>query len=208
MVSSRAGQAEPDIVIFVRALPVDADAAQRFRKLGIVGEDRAAIAEAAKRFGREKAGRGCKAEGAEAAALIGRAECLCGVVEHEQALGLGNCADGVMVGALSEQIDRDHGLRLQAELLCGRDAALQRSSVHVEGRFIDIDEDRRGARQRHNFAGRAERERRADDRIAAADALGHQHHQQRIGAAGAGHDMPGAAECRERRPRAASLPGR
>ena len=70
--------------------------------------------------------------------------------------------------------------------------------IHVEGRFVDIDEHRRRAGQRHGLAGRAERERRTEHRIAAADALGHQHHQQRIGAAGAGHDMLGAAEGRER----------
>ena len=97
------------------------------REFGIVGEDRAAVAEAAERLGREEAGRGRKAEGAEPAALVARAESLRGVVEHEQALGLGDRADRVMVGALPEQVDRDHRLRLEAELLRGRDAALQRS---------------------------------------------------------------------------------
>ena len=48
------GQPEADIVVFVRALPVDADAAQRFRELVIVGEDRPAIAEAAERLCREE----------------------------------------------------------------------------------------------------------------------------------------------------------
>ncbi len=53
-----AGQAEPDVVVFVDALPVHADAAQRVGELVIVGEDRAAVAEAAERLGREEAGRG------------------------------------------------------------------------------------------------------------------------------------------------------
>ena len=65
MVSSRAGQAEADIVVFVGALAVHANAAQRVRQLVIVGEDRAAIAVAAERLGREEAGRGGKTEGAE-----------------------------------------------------------------------------------------------------------------------------------------------
>ena len=102
------GQAEADIVVFVRALAVDANAAQRLGKLGIVGEDRAAVAEAAERLGREEAGRGGKAEGAEPAALVARAKTLRGVIEHEQALGFGDRADGVMVGALPEQIDRNN----------------------------------------------------------------------------------------------------
>ena len=81
------GQAEADIVVFVRALAVDADAAQRRGKFGIVGEDRAAVAEAAERFGREKAGRGGMAVGAEPAALVARAKTLRGIIEHEQAFG-------------------------------------------------------------------------------------------------------------------------
>ena len=49
-----AGEPEPDIVVFVRTLAVNADAAQRCGQFGIVGENRAAVAEAAERFGREK----------------------------------------------------------------------------------------------------------------------------------------------------------
>ena len=72
---------------------MDADAAQLLRQLGIVGEDGAAVAEAAERLGREEAGGGGKAEGAEAAALVARAEPLRGVIEHEQAFGIGNLAN-------------------------------------------------------------------------------------------------------------------
>ena len=99
-----------------------------------------------------------------------------------------------MVGALAEQVDRDHGPGLEAALLRGRDAALERGGIDVEGRLVDIDEHRRRADQRHRLAGRAEREGRAEHRVARADFLRHQHHQQRIGAAGAAHDMLGAAE--------------
>ena len=67
---------------------------------------------------------------------------------------------------------------------------LSELAIHVEGRLIDIDEHRRRAGQRHRLAGRAERKGRAEHGIAAADALRHQHHQQRIGAARAAHDMP------------------
>ena len=100
-----------------------------------------------------------------------------------------------MIGALAEQIDRDHRLRLQAERLCAvAMPRLSEAGIHVEGRFIDVDEYRRRAGQRHRLAGRTEGKGRTEHRIARADALRHQHHQQRIGAAGAGHDMLGAAE--------------
>ncbi len=95
-------------------------------KLVIVGEDRAAIAIAAERLGREEAGRGGKPEGAELAALVAGAKALRGIIEHEQSLGLRDRADGVVVGALPEQIDQNHAARLQPALPGGRDAALER----------------------------------------------------------------------------------
>ena len=45
-----------------------------------------------------------------------------------------------MIGALAEQIDRDHGLGFRPSFLA---VAMPRSSdarVDVEGRFVDIDE--------------------------------------------------------------------
>ena len=176
---------------------MDAHAAQRLGEVGVVGEDRTAIAIAAERLGREEAGGGGKPAGAEPPSLVAGAKALGGVVEHEHALFSGDRGDRIVIGRLAEQIDRDHRLQLQAVSLGGGDAALQRLDIHVEGDFIDIDKHRRGAGERHHFAGGAEREGRADHRVARADALGHQHHQQRVGAAGAGHHMLGAAECRK-----------
>src|SRR4029453_12474679 len=49
------GQSEGDIVVFVAAPAVAADAAQLCCEIGVVGEDRAAIAVAAERLGREEA---------------------------------------------------------------------------------------------------------------------------------------------------------
>ena len=96
------------------------------RECVVVGEDRAAVAEAAERLCRKEAGGGCQAEGAEPAAFVAGAKALRGVIEHEQALGVSDCADRVMVGALPEQIDRNHGPGFQAALPRGRDAALER----------------------------------------------------------------------------------
>ncbi len=117
-----------------------------------------------------------------------------GVVEHEQALGLGDGGDRRVVGGQAEQIDRDHRLRRKAVAARGGDSRGQLLCVDIEGVGFDVDEDRRGADQRHHFGGGAEGERRADDGVAGTDALGAQRQHQRVGAAGAGDGMLGAAE--------------
>ena len=187
-----AGQAEPDVVVFVDALPVHADAAQRRRELVVIGEDRAAVAEAAERLCREEAGRGGESEGAELAALVAGAETLSGVIEHEQALGPRDLGDGVVIGGLAEQIDRNHRNRLEAGLARGRDAALERVRAHVEGGLVDVDIDRRRAGARHRRGCRDEGEGRTQHGIAGSDILRHHHHQDRVGAAGTADDMLGA----------------
>ena len=138
----------------------------------VVGEHRAAVAVAAERLGRKEAGRGRWPKRAELAALVGRAEALRGVVEHEQVFRLGDGRDRVVVGRQAEQIDRDHRLRLQARPLGGRDRARRCPSASMlKVVRIDIDEHRRRADQRHDFGGGAEREGRADHRVARADPL-------------------------------------
>ncbi len=191
------GQAKAHIVVFVGALAVNADAAQRLGKLVVIGKDGATIAEAAERLGGEEAGRGRKAQRADPAALVARAKPLRGVIEHEQAFGLRDLGNCIMIGALAEQVDGNHGARLQAALLRRRDATPERTGIHVVGCFVDIDEHRRRAGQRHGFAGRAEGERWTQNGVPRADFPGHQNHQKRVGAAGAAHDMPGAAEIRQ-----------
>ena len=187
-----AGQAEADVVVFVDALPVHADAAQRRRELVVIGEDRAAVAEAAERLCREEAGRGRQRQRAELAALVARAKPLCGVVEHEQAFSLGDLGDGVAIGRLAEQVDRNDRDRLEAGLAGGRDAALERFRAHVEGRFVNIDIDRRRAGPRHGRSGGDEGEGRTQHGVARPDILRHHHHQDRVGAAGAADDVLGA----------------
>src|SRR5436305_5778300 len=83
-------ESEADIVVLVRALAVDANAAQCVRQLGIVGEYGTAVTVAAERLGRKKAGCGGEAERAETTTLVARAEALCGVIQNEQALGFGD----------------------------------------------------------------------------------------------------------------------
>ncbi len=137
------------------------------------------------------------AEGAELAALVGGAEGLRGIVEHEQVMRLGRGRNGVVIGRQAEQIDRDHRLRLEPEPAGGRDGLTDALGVDVEGVGLNVDEDRRRADQHRHFRRRAEGERGADHRVARADALGAQRQHQRIGAAGATDGMARAAECGE-----------
>ena len=161
MVSRR--EARPMRTLSYRSLPWPCT--RRLRRFGqgvVVGQHRAAVAVAAKRLGREKAGRGGVAESAEPAAIEGRAEGLRGVVEHEQVGVLGNRGDGVVVGRQAEQVDRDDRLRRQAYALGGRQRGFKPFGVDVETFRLDVDEDRRGADQRHHFRGGAEGEGRAE----------------------------------------------
>ena len=97
-------------------------------------------------------------------------------------------------------------------LLRGRDRLLQAFGIDIEAFGMHIDKDRRRADKRRGFRGRAEREGRAEHRVARADLLRHQHQHQRVGAARAGQRILGAAEGRElgariRRPPAPSGTG-
>ena len=102
-----------------------------------------------------------------------------------------------MVRRQAEQIDRHDHPRHEPASRGGRHGPPRAVGRDVEGLGIDICKYRGGAQQCYHFGGRAERERRADHRIAGADALGHQHHQQRVGAAGAGYRMAGPAKRRQ-----------
>src|SRR5581483_5179780 len=74
------GEPDADIVVFVAALAVDAQAEQRFGQGVVVGEDRTTVAVTAERLGGKEAGGGGVAEGAERTALMAGAEGLRGVV--------------------------------------------------------------------------------------------------------------------------------
>jgi hypothetical protein len=121
-----------------------------------------------------------------------------GVVEHQHAGRFGDGGNGIVIGRQAEQIDRDDGLRLKAEPRGGVERGGKTLGIDVERVGVDIDEDGRGAEQRHHFGSGAEGKRRAEHRVARGNALGHQHQHERVGAAGAGNGMAGATELGER----------
>ena len=185
------------IVFVAGVLAVHAQAFHPRRQRVVVGEHGAAVAVTAERLCRKEARRRRVGQRAELAAAIGGAERLRRVVEHFDAVRGGDRRNGIVIGRQAEQIDRDHGFRLQAEALRRRDRALKACRIEIEGVGGDVGHHRRRANERHHFGGGAKRECRTDHRIARPDLPRHQHQQQRIGAARTADDVLGAAEGRE-----------
>ena len=132
---------------------MDADAVQHRGEFVIVGEDRAAVAVAAERLGREEAGGGGMPEGADAAALVAARRT---PARHRRARtdprpprpprwrrgrpASPNRSTGITAFGFEAAASR------------GRDAALQACASMLKVVVIDIDENRRRADQRDRFA--------------------------------------------------------
>ena len=127
------------------------------RQLLVVGDDGSAVAIAAERLGRKETGCGCRRQRADAAVLIGGAEGLSGVIEHEKAFRLRDRHDAVVVGRLPEQIDRYHGFRTKPGLARRGAREFEACRIEVEARLLDVGEDRRGSDEHDDFGGRGER---------------------------------------------------
>jgi hypothetical protein len=176
------------MLIPVAALAVHADGEQQILQSIVIGEAGAAIAIAAQRLGREKAGRGRIADGARPLAVPKPPEPLSRVAKQLQALAGGDRRQRAVVGGLAEQIDRHHRLGLQgAVLLHQRDRGFQAGWVHVEGIGQDIDEHRRGAGQDHHLAAGGKGEGWDKDGISRPDIPGPENQQQSIRTVGAGN---------------------
>ena len=138
--------------------------------------DHAAIAEAAEVLGRKKTERAQVAHRANLPATEGRAHRLRGVLDHGQAVRLGQALRAVHVRRLAEQMHRDDRLGVAG------DAPLGGGKVDVEIGVKRVDEHRRRTGAGHRAGGREKRERRAQHFVARADAQRHQREQQRVGA--------------------------
>jgi len=168
---------------------VKQDRAQRLGELGIVGEDRAAIAIGAQRLGRKEAGGSRHRQRADPAVVIARAVGLRAVAQHPQPLAGGDFRHCVIIGGNAEKIDRDDADGFVSGFARRGNGNLQRRRVHVEGVRVDIDEPDMGAKPGHHFGRRDKGEGRAEDRLARTHVLGHQHHRQRVGTRGTGDGM-------------------
>ena len=179
-------------------------------ELIVVGEHRAAVAVAAERLGRKEAGRGGMAEGAELAALVGRAESLRGVVDDEQAFGLRRRPRSPR-GRPAGRTDRP-GSPPSAS---GRAAWRSRRRAAMP---VGIDVERRLRRRRQTPASRrparptsAVAQKVKDGQNTASPGpmpLRHQRQHQRVGAAGAGRPHGARRRTPRAPPRTRAPPGR
>jgi hypothetical protein len=92
----------------------------------------------------------------------------------------GDRVDGVEVGALAVERDRDDGPRARC------DGRFQQLGVEIEGARIDVHVHRPGAQQRHRFGGGDIGEAWRDHLVATADAQRHLRDLQGISAVGHG----------------------
>ena len=84
---------------------------------------------------------------ADLEAVAARADSLGVVLDHQELVLVGDLADGLHVGALAVEMDRDDGLGL------GRDGRFDLGRVDALGLRVAIDEDGRGAGDPDGFGG-------------------------------------------------------
>ena len=178
--------ADADVVVFKRALAVDAEGADHGRRFVGVGEHRTAVAVAAEGL-RGEEGRACRvAESAVALAVQHAAEALRRVLQEEQAVLFAHGGDRLMVCGQAEEIDVHHGLRRELSFRNnGFDGRLKTFRVRIERIGADIIEHRRAAHGGDGLARGEEREVRHEHGVAGADAPRHHAQLQRVGAVAA-----------------------
>ena len=150
----------------VAALPVEvaridvaAGALGHFR---VAGGDAAAFA-AAHVLEEIEAERGSVAEGAKLAALIGPADALADVLEHQKAALLGDRHDRIHVAGGTPHVDRNDGARMRADRVAyGRGADGEA--------LVDVDDHRNGADRQHRRGRRHIGVGRNQHLVARADA--------------------------------------
>ena len=116
---------------------MEAQRHQQCRMLVAVGQDRAAVAIAAERLGREEAGRDEIADCTGDAALVAGAVALRGIRDQDEAVLLAEGLDRLVVAGLAEEIDGDQGAGRELVLLRRLQRGSQALRVDIVGRFVD-----------------------------------------------------------------------
>ena len=149
-----------------------------FPQLGVPGRDEAAVAEGEQVLRRVEAER----RGDARACDLGRPERLGGILDQRHP-ELHKLRDRCRP---AEQVHRDGRLRARSD---ARGDVLR---IEVHRRGVDIREHRRRSTARDRLGGRVERERRADDLVARADAQCVEDEHERVGAVGDADRVPHA----------------
>src|ERR1035437_4266423 len=161
---------EAETVDVARGRAVVAQPADGGINVGVVGDQRAAVAEGAKVLLDDKAGRSRITELADLELRSVRANALSVVFDDLELVLLGDLIDGDHVRALPVEVDGYDGLGFRGD---GRLNLLRADAL---GRGAAIDEDRCGPRDPDGFRGGEKGVRVGDDLVAGADAQGHQGH--------------------------------
>ena len=182
--------ADADVVVTVAALTMDMVGVYELRPFIVIGEHGAAVAIAPHRLGGEERRGGDVAEGAGLLLADAASKALGTVFEDIETVLVGHLADGLEVGRQTEQVNGDDDARCQLtgfqRLL---DFTLKVSHIHVEGVFVDVDEDGRSTLHGDDLGRGEEGEARDEDGIAGFDIPSLQGQQQGVGAAVAGDAM-------------------
>lgn len=180
-----ATNANPGVDITL-ALAVYPDLAACLGNRVVAGEDRAAVAVAAKGLAREEARAADMAQVAALPPLVFGTKTLRGVLDHDQLVTIGDRIDLVHVGRLAVEADRHDGLGARG------DGGFDLGGVDVTGVGLDIHEDRLGAEQHDDLGRRNEGKRGRDDFVTRLDSHRHKADQQGLGAAGHSDAVLGA----------------
>ncbi len=145
-----------------------------FKELFIRGRDHAAVPDPAEVLGRVKTETARVAKRAGHDLVPERPVGLAGVFDHFQFFALREVHERGHVRALSEKMNREHGLGPSADRLRGR------FRVQIERRFLYVREDRRGTQMHHRKGRGCERKGRHDDLVPFFDAQRAQREDQRV----------------------------
>ncbi len=176
--SSRRELKPMSVNVFLSLLPWKRSSRARCDEDLAVAGHQTAVAVAAEVLGREEAEDAHVAEAAGATAVVGRAPRLAGVLDHGEAVRLGDLAYGVGVGGEAEEVDRHD--RFGAR----RDRRLDRVGVDAERVGTDVDEHGLGSGLSDRLGRRVEGERYGDDLVAGADAQRAERDREAVGAVG------------------------
>jgi hypothetical protein len=172
-------------MVFPRLAAVAQDT-QRFRVLGVVGDDHPAFAVRAEILARVEAEARQVAHAADAPAAVARAVRLRRILDDEQSVPARDRQNRIHVGRLTVQMYRQDRLRSR------RDRRIELRGIERERLRIDVDEDRFGAGVADGRHRRHEGEGHGDDFVARADASGEQRQVQGARARVDGDAMRGA----------------
>src|SRR5262249_44547256 len=100
-------KADANIVVFIAAVSMHAQTSERVCHPIVVGHASTAGAITTERLCGKETGRGGVTKGAQPTVVVRRAKALRGIIENQQAFGLGRNRNGTVVSRQAEQINRD-----------------------------------------------------------------------------------------------------